>query len=427
MGPRTRRVKKPGAKQGPPTAEEKRPRTAFSGAQLARLKHEFAENRYLTERRRQQLSAELGLNEAQIKIWFQNKRAKIKKASGQKNPLALQLMAQGLYNHSTIPLSKEEEELQEMHNPKGSPSSFWSTLSSSLDHASTHLFPQSVQKPVHVLVSERASSTRLTEDTPEAPPGQCPLTSQYPDHLLSLRDNCSPRSDNFSCHIYRNVRAILMIALDDFKVDREDFNLGRHPSTTPTGTFHCTTSAAAPEANANDGEGGIYQRTRGWQKRAADVSDLLWAVVRIWELFTQRKNEKLRNNSEIDIYNKDQIKEITVVPKLKKVNVNVHISMTRTHETDANLAPPEFGNFKESFALNITLDGEAWSGGSLRPREDHPCAAVARSRNRTPTLAPKMLTRHMTTAAQLRSAFVSEGQGGGGPTDPLRTHARPSC
>ncbi|XP_044746787.1 homeobox protein invected-like [Coccinella septempunctata] len=116
--PRTRRMKKPSAKTGQ-TAEEKRPRTAFSGAQLARLKHEFAENRYLTERRRQQLSSELGLNEAQIKIWFQNKRAKIKKASGQKNPLALQLMAQGLYNHSTIPLTKEEEELQEMQNSKG--------------------------------------------------------------------------------------------------------------------------------------------------------------------------------------------------------------------------------------------------------------------------------------------------------------------
>lgn len=115
-GPRTRRPKKPCGK--PVVPEEKRPRTAFSGAQLARLKHEFAENRYLTERRRQQLSAELGLNEAQIKIWFQNKRAKIKKASGQKNPLALQLMAQGLYNHSTIPLSKEEEELQEMHGSK---------------------------------------------------------------------------------------------------------------------------------------------------------------------------------------------------------------------------------------------------------------------------------------------------------------------
>ncbi|XP_049817380.1 homeobox protein invected [Aethina tumida] len=119
-GPRTRRVKKPGAPKAGATPEEKRPRTAFSGAQLARLKHEFAENRYLTERRRQQLSAELGLNEAQIKIWFQNKRAKIKKASGQKNPLALQLMAQGLYNHSTIPLTKEEEELEAMHASKPS-------------------------------------------------------------------------------------------------------------------------------------------------------------------------------------------------------------------------------------------------------------------------------------------------------------------
>ncbi|XP_045782835.1 homeobox protein invected-like [Maniola jurtina] len=108
--PRTRRPKKPPG-EGTQT-DEKRPRTAFSGPQLARLKHEFAENRYLTERRRQALAAELGLAEAQIKIWFQNKRAKIKKASGQRNPLALQLMAQGLYNHSTIPLTKEEEELE---------------------------------------------------------------------------------------------------------------------------------------------------------------------------------------------------------------------------------------------------------------------------------------------------------------------------
>ncbi|XP_055373916.1 segmentation polarity homeobox protein engrailed-like isoform X2 [Condylostylus longicornis] len=109
-GPRYRRPKKPKDPKAP--SDDKRPRTAFSSDQLARLKREFNENRYLTERRRQQLSSELGLNEAQIKIWFQNKRAKIKKSSGHKNPLALQLMAQGLYNHSTVPLTKEEEELE---------------------------------------------------------------------------------------------------------------------------------------------------------------------------------------------------------------------------------------------------------------------------------------------------------------------------
>nr|Q05640.1 RecName: Full=Homeobox protein engrailed [Artemia franciscana]CAA50279.1 engrailed [Artemia franciscana] len=104
--PRCRRMKKDKAI----TPDEKRPRTAFTAEQLSRLKHEFNENRYLTERRRQDLARELGLHENQIKIWFQNNRAKLKKSSGQKNPLALQLMAQGLYNHSTIPTEDDEDD-----------------------------------------------------------------------------------------------------------------------------------------------------------------------------------------------------------------------------------------------------------------------------------------------------------------------------
>ncbi|XP_073705771.1 homeobox protein engrailed-2b [Garra rufa] len=95
-GPRSRKPKKK-----TPTKEDKRPRTAFTAEQLQRLKNEFQNNRYLTEQRRQALAQELGLNESQIKIWFQNKRAKIKKATGSKNSLALHLMAQGLYNHAT--------------------------------------------------------------------------------------------------------------------------------------------------------------------------------------------------------------------------------------------------------------------------------------------------------------------------------------
>ncbi|KAK0418253.1 hypothetical protein QR680_013459 [Steinernema hermaphroditum] len=97
-GPRNRRMKRKEASD-----EDKRPRTAFTSDQLERLKQEFTNNKYLTEKRRQELAHELGLNESQIKIWFQNKRAKLKKASGQRPPLAIQLMAHGLYNHSTQP------------------------------------------------------------------------------------------------------------------------------------------------------------------------------------------------------------------------------------------------------------------------------------------------------------------------------------
>uniref|UniRef100_A0A8C8SP01 Homeobox protein engrailed-like n=1 Tax=Pelusios castaneus TaxID=367368 RepID=A0A8C8SP01_9SAUR len=103
-GPRTRKLKKKKNEK-----EDKRPRTAFTAEQLQRLKAEFQANRYITEQRRQTLAQELSLNESQIKIWFQNKRAKIKKATGIKNGLALHLMAQGLYNHSTTTVQDKEE------------------------------------------------------------------------------------------------------------------------------------------------------------------------------------------------------------------------------------------------------------------------------------------------------------------------------
>ncbi|XP_041936700.1 homeobox protein engrailed-1-B-like isoform X1 [Alosa alosa] len=105
LGPRTRKLKKKKNEK-----EDKRPRTAFTAEQLQRLKAEFQANRYITEQRRQSLAQELNLNESQIKIWFQNKRAKIKKATGYKNGLALQLMAQGLYNHSTTTVQEDKDD-----------------------------------------------------------------------------------------------------------------------------------------------------------------------------------------------------------------------------------------------------------------------------------------------------------------------------
>jgi len=89
------------------TLDDKRPRTAFNADQLATLRREFNDNRYLNEDRRINLATELRLSESQIKIWFQNKRAKLKKSTGVKNQLALKLMAQGLYNHSTVSVHAE--------------------------------------------------------------------------------------------------------------------------------------------------------------------------------------------------------------------------------------------------------------------------------------------------------------------------------
>ena len=101
-------MKKPKSPYDKDSPKDKRPRTAFNSDQLGRLKREFEENRYLNEERRKNLSEELGLNENQIKIWFQNKRAKIKKTTGSKGELAQMLAAQGLYNHSTISVDEEE-------------------------------------------------------------------------------------------------------------------------------------------------------------------------------------------------------------------------------------------------------------------------------------------------------------------------------
>lgn len=57
----------------------RRRRTAFSTYQLQELEQEFLSKKYLTLNERSDLAKRLGLSDVQVKIWFQNRRAKWKR------------------------------------------------------------------------------------------------------------------------------------------------------------------------------------------------------------------------------------------------------------------------------------------------------------------------------------------------------------
>ncbi|KAK8788709.1 hypothetical protein V5799_021514 [Amblyomma americanum] len=62
-------------------------RVVYSDHQRLELEKEFHYSRYITIRRKAELAAVLGLSERQVKIWFQNRRAKERKQAKKQEEL----------------------------------------------------------------------------------------------------------------------------------------------------------------------------------------------------------------------------------------------------------------------------------------------------------------------------------------------------
>ncbi|VDM35452.1 unnamed protein product [Hydatigera taeniaeformis] len=108
----------------------RKPRTIYTPAQLERLNSRFAKSKYLNLSERAQLASDLGLTQTQVKIWFQNRRSKLKKrgvqitdnSDGSSNNLEesrTETTSDDQNSQSTLPRPSSAESINGFSNPQG--------------------------------------------------------------------------------------------------------------------------------------------------------------------------------------------------------------------------------------------------------------------------------------------------------------------